>query len=169
MSSRLYLFSAEQIFGTAVYHHCIYRRLLLRTRGRIEISHPITMTSVWAWWRLKSLSLRLFTQPFIQAKTKKNHQISAPLAFVKGIHRWPGIARTKGQYRGKCFHLMTLSCLGCWLESMRWSWSTPQHGALRGSLRSFPVSIYEKMSLIILRVPISHIPTSSSNNEVRLK
>ena len=80
MSSRLSLFSAEQIFGMAVYHHCIYRRLLLRTRGRIEISHPITMTSLWAWWRLKSLSSRLFTQPFIQAQTKKN---------IKSPRHWP--------------------------------------------------------------------------------
>ena len=38
------------------------------------------------------------------------HQSSASLTFVWGIHwdRW--IPRTKGQLRGKCFHLMTSSC-----------------------------------------------------------
>ena len=36
---------------------------------------------------------------------KKKHQSLASLALVRGIHRW--ILRTKGQWRGKCFHLMT--------------------------------------------------------------
>ena len=40
---------------------------------------------------------------------KKKHQSSAPLAFVWGIHRDRWIPRTKGQLRGKCFHLMTSS------------------------------------------------------------
>ena len=41
---------------------------------------------------------------------QSKHQSSASLAFVWGIHwdRW--IPRTKGQLRGKCFHLMTSSC-----------------------------------------------------------
>ena len=44
--------------------------------------------------------------PFRRASTFKS---SASLAFVWGIHpdRW--IPRTKGQLRGKCFHLMTSS------------------------------------------------------------
>ena len=37
------------------------------------------------------------------------HQSSASLAFVRGIHRDRWIPRTKGQLRGKCFHLMTSS------------------------------------------------------------
>ena len=40
------------------------------------------------------------------------HQSSASLAFVWGIHRDRWIPRTKGQLRGKCFHLMTSSCFG---------------------------------------------------------
>ena len=39
----------------------------------------------------------------------KKHQSSASLAFVWGIHRDRWIPRTKGQLRGKCFHLMTSS------------------------------------------------------------
>ena len=38
------------------------------------------------------------------------HQSSASLAFVWGIHRDRWIPCTKGQLRGKCFHLMTSSC-----------------------------------------------------------
>ena len=49
----------------------------------------ITMTSKWARWRLKSPASRLFIQPYNQAHIKK-HQSSASLAFVRGIHRWPG-------------------------------------------------------------------------------
>ena len=41
---------------------------------------------------------------------QKIHQSSASLAFVWGLHRDLWIPRTKGQLRGKCFHLMTSSC-----------------------------------------------------------
>ena len=41
---------------------------------------------------------------------QRTHQSSASLAFVWGIHRDRWIPRTKGQLRGKCFHLMTSSC-----------------------------------------------------------
>ena len=70
----------------------------------------ITMTSPWARWRLKPPASWLFTQPFIQAHMKEN---------IKAPRHWPlcgefigdrWIPRTKGQWRGKCFHLMTSSC-----------------------------------------------------------
>ena len=41
---------------------------------------------------------------------QRKHQSSASLAFVWGIQRDRWIPRTKGQLRGKCFHLMTSSC-----------------------------------------------------------
>ena len=40
---------------------------------------------------------------------QRKHQSSASLAFERGIHRDRWIPRTKGQLRGKCFHLMTSS------------------------------------------------------------
>ena len=43
---------------------------------------------------------------------QRKHQSSASLAFVWGIHRDRWIPHTKGQLRGKCFHLMTSSCWG---------------------------------------------------------
>ena len=40
---------------------------------------------------------------------QRKHQSSASLAFVWGIHRDRWIPHTKGQLRGKCFHLMMSS------------------------------------------------------------
>ena len=50
---------------------------------------------------------------------QRKHQSSASLAFVWGIHwdRW--IPRTKGHLRGKCFHLMTSSCVSLWKTMIR--------------------------------------------------
>ena len=42
---------------------------------------------------------------------QRKYQSSAPLAFVRGVHRDRWIPRTKGQLRRKCFHLLTSSCL----------------------------------------------------------
>ena len=47
---------------------------------------------------------------------QRKHQSSASLAFVRGIHRWPVVPLTKGQLRGKCFHLMTSSLT----SSLKW-------------------------------------------------
>ena len=43
---------------------------------------------------------------------QRKHQSSASLAFVWEIYRGQWIPRTKGQLRGKCFHLMTSSWMG---------------------------------------------------------
>ena len=58
----------------------------------------------------------------------RNHQSSTSMAFVWGFigHQW--IPHTKGQYRGKCFHLMTSSwrtCVSSFMMRIRWStlWS----------------------------------------------
>ena len=48
----------------------------------------------------------VYTTVYSDADQRK-HQSSASLAFVWGIHRDRWIPRTKGQIRGKCFHLMT--------------------------------------------------------------
>ena len=50
---------------------------------------------------------------------QRKHQSSASLAFVWGIHRDRWIPRTKGQLRGKCFHLMTSSCFPCEMPVIR--------------------------------------------------
>ena len=48
---------------------------------------------------------------------QRKHQSSASLAFVWGIHRDRWIPRTKGQLRGKYFHLMTSSCYLIYLNN----------------------------------------------------
>ena len=66
-------------------------------------------------------SLTVVYSPFYSDADQRIHQSSASLAFVWGIHRDRWIPRTKGQLRGKCFHLMTSS----------WNYRTPhwgQHG-----------------------------------------
>ena len=57
---------------------------------------------------------------------QRKHQSSASLAFVWGIHRDRWIPRTKGQLRGKCFHLMTSS----------WDGHLDSHCLLLGTLHS---------------------------------
>ena len=64
----------------------------------------ITITSQWPRWRLESPASRLFIYSTVYSGAdQRKHQGSTSLAFVWGIHR------TKGQLRGKCFHLMTSS------------------------------------------------------------
>ena len=45
-----------------------------------DMPNIITMTSLWARWRLKSPASRLFTQPFIQKQIKEN---------IKAPRHWP--------------------------------------------------------------------------------
>ena len=59
--------------------------------------------------QITSLSV-VYSTVYSDADQRK-HQSSASLAFVWGIHRDRWIPRTKGQLRGKCFHLMTSSCI----------------------------------------------------------
>ena len=41
----------------------------------------------------------------------RKHQSSASLALMRGIHKWSVNSPHKGQLPGKCFHLMTSSCV----------------------------------------------------------
>ena len=54
-------------------------------------------------------SLTIVNSAVYSGGDQRKHQSSASLAFVWGIHRDRWIPRTKGQLRGKCFHLMTSS------------------------------------------------------------
>ena len=66
----------------------------------------VTMTTMAS--QITSLTV-VYSTVYSDADQRK-HQSSASLAFVWGIHRDRWIPRTKGQLRGKCFHLMTSSC-----------------------------------------------------------
>ena len=83
----------RQWFGMpwySLWRHCIFF-IVLYWKEKYEdhfytmypwicISLPITMTSQWAWWRLRSPASRLFTQPFIQTQIKEN---------IKAPRHWP--------------------------------------------------------------------------------
>ena len=74
---------------------------------KLKEYHSITVTSQWARWRLKSPASRLL---FVQAQIKENIKAPRhwPLWGEFTCDRW--IPRTEGQWRGKCFRLMTSSC-----------------------------------------------------------
>ena len=56
-------------------------------------------------------SLTIVYSTVYSGADQRKYQSSTSLAFVWGIHRDRWIPRTKGQLRGKCFHLMTSSCV----------------------------------------------------------
>ena len=60
-------------------------------------------------FQITSFTIDVYSTVYSGADQRK-HQSSASLAFVRGIHRWSVNSRTKGQLRGKRFHLMTSSC-----------------------------------------------------------
>ena len=64
------------------------------------------------------LMSRLFAKPFVLAQIKEN--IKAPHLWTLGggIHRWLVDSLTKGQWCGKCSHLMTFSWFSL-VESLR--------------------------------------------------
>ena len=70
---------------------------------------------------------------------QRKHQSSASLAFVWGIHRNRWIPCTKGQLRGKCFHLMTSSCTHVfWTmynHGQKWCHLLQLHECLKGNIR----------------------------------
>ena len=65
----------------------------------------VTMTTMAS--QITSLTV-VYSTVYSDADQRKQ-QSSASLAFVWGIHRDRWIPRSKGQLRGKCFHLMTSS------------------------------------------------------------
>ena len=106
----------------------------------------ITMTSWWARWRLQSPASRLCTQPFIQVQNQESIKAPRhwPLCGEFTGDRW--IPRTKGQQRGKWFHLMTSSWpkYGMWrkrpsLEFLHWC---PIIESSHCSLFEYWVSVY---------------------------
>ena len=73
-----------------------------------DVSHYIDVIMTTMASQVTSLTV-VYSTVYPDADQRK-HQSSSSLAFVWGIHRSRWIPRTKGQWRGKCFHLMTSSC-----------------------------------------------------------
>ena len=75
----------------------------------VLISRYIDVIMTTMAFQITSLTV-VYSTVYSDADHRKD-QSSASLAFVWGIHRGRWIPRTKGQLRGKCFHLMTSSCM----------------------------------------------------------
>ena len=72
-----------------------------------EMEHYIDVIMTTMASQITSLTV-VYSTVYSDADQRK-HQSSTSLAFVWEIHRDRWIPRTKGQLRGKCFHLMTSS------------------------------------------------------------
>ena len=96
-------------------YYLLFMRGSHRPSGEADIS-PLR-------WRHNERLMSVYSTVYSDADQSK-HQSSASLAFVWGIHRDRWIPRTKGQLRGKCFHLMTASCIeGQYYNALILSWS----------------------------------------------
>ena len=92
--------------------------------------------------QITSLTI-VYTTVYSDADQSK-HQSSASLAFVWGIHRDRWIPRTKGQLRGKCFHLMTSSCIG---TGVCGSWSRGMNTSYLTNVDSFVMLFFSLLSI----------------------
>ena len=72
-----------------------------------QMTHYVDVIMTTMASQITSLTV-VYSTAYSDADQRK-HQSSASLAFVWGLHRDRWIPRTKGQLRGKCFHLMTSS------------------------------------------------------------
>ena len=109
-------YCSKQIVVSILLHLMLWSQKYTTKRGlyiydmpryRIFIIHYIDVIMTTVASQITSLAV-VYSSVYLDANQRK-HQSSASLAFVWGIHRDRWIPRTKGQLRGKCFHLMTSS------------------------------------------------------------
>ena len=98
----------------------IFRLLSCKAEQKLELSSLYYMSAfdtyhyievIMTTMASQIISLTVIYSTVYSDADQRKHQSSASLAFVCGIHRDRWILRTKGQLRGKCFYLMTLSRL----------------------------------------------------------
>ena len=109
-------------------------------RGRCEKIHysDVTISATASQITCDSIACSTVCSGTYQRK----RQSSAPLAIVRGIHRW--IPLTKGQWRGKCYHLMTSSCYAASLVFVRGIYRLPVDSPHKGPVKRkmFPFDGY---------------------------
>ena len=107
-----YLTLESFLFESSHYISSLYQSVKLKqqiyrqSRGE-PIPHYIDVIVTAIAYQITSLTV-VYSTVYSDADRRK-HQSSASLAFVWGIYRDRWIPRTKGQLRGKVFHLMTSS------------------------------------------------------------
>ena len=100
----------------------LYNQIIFPKVMQLMYPYFITMTSCWARWRLKLPASRLSTQPFIQGADQRKFQSSAPLAFVRGIHRWPLNSPHKGSVTRRMFPFDDVIVCRSWFTTLRQSY-----------------------------------------------
>ena len=81
----------------------------------LNLSNIITVTSLWASWRLKSPASRLCTQPFVQAQIKANIKVPRHWS-VRGAHRRPVNSPHKGPVTRKMFSFDDIIMMTHWVS-----------------------------------------------------
>ena len=102
-------FQMQQFHNQPPHHYCYPRVFIEPISRRGCLVHYIDVIMTTMASQITSLTV-VYSTVYSDADQRK-HQSSASLAYVGGIHRDRWIPRTKGQLRGKCFHLMTSSCV----------------------------------------------------------
>ena len=105
---------------------CLVNEIEIRLKFRLYLD--VIMTTMAS--QITSLTV-VYSTVYSDADQRK-HQNSASLAFVWGSDRDRWIPHTKGQLRGKCFHLITSSCT---VLSARQIHLTKNHRGLRRSIK----------------------------------
>ena len=131
-------------------------------RNVTTVNHYIDVMMTTMASQITSLTV-VYSTGYSDADQRK-HQSSASLAFVWGIHRGRWTPRTKGQLRGKCFHLMTSSCRHgiCWYSPSKFTFACwPQATFVKDVYLEMPGKIaIEKQTDTIL------LWTQRSSNEI---
>ena len=83
LGDKIWSFESKQQFSYKKMKLCRIQNYVVY-KTVTSLTWPITMTSSWARWRLKSPASTVYSGP-----DQRKHQSSASLAFVRGIHRWP--------------------------------------------------------------------------------
>ena len=103
MDSKYYTFPFFVDVISNLPYLCVWHYFL----GVYLVSHYSDV--IMAPWCLKSLTSWLFAQPFVQTHIEENiTQRYWPLWGESNDDRW--IALIKGQWHGKCLHMITSSC-----------------------------------------------------------
>ena len=102
------IYSYSSKFAHWQWGNCIIVSMPVKWRSEKSVCHYAAVIMTKMASQITSLTV-VYSTVYSEADQIK-HQSSASLAFVWGIHRDRWIPRTKGQLRGKCFHLMTSSC-----------------------------------------------------------
>ena len=94
---------------TIIYLSHMYSTTLMSAPDPASFIHYIDVIMTTIACQITSLTV-VYSTVYSDTDQRK-HKSSTSLAFVWGIYRDRWIPRTKGQLRGKCFHLITSSCI----------------------------------------------------------